>query len=78
PAGVTINHSLAIDTAPSGTSNLAGDPKFLAPGSYKIQLGSAAIDQADPASLVTIDFFGDLRPQGTTTPKLSDIGADEL
>jgi hypothetical protein len=44
-----------------------------APFSYKLMMGSSAIDQATTASEIDIDHDGDARPQGQE----KDIGADE-
>jgi hypothetical protein len=46
----------------------------LAASFFRIRVGSAAVDQADPASSVMTDIDGQNRPKGNGR----DIGADEL
>ena len=77
-SGCTVNYSLVFpqSSAPSGANNILGvNPMFkdFAGADYHLAPGSAAIDAADPAANVTIDYDGTARPQGTR----SDIGAFE-
>lgn len=58
---------------PLGTGNLVGDPQFVATDDLHIQLDSPALDRADPASTLELDWDGDARPHGAGY----DIGADE-
>ena len=73
--GCDVGYS--ISDAP-GATNVAMDPLYVAPATrdYHIQAGSPAIGLADPASLVSHDFDGDLRPQPAGS--MADSGADEL
>ena len=54
-----------------GTGNGSGDPML--DSEYKLQAGSYAIDRADGSATITIDYFGDKRPDGSGF----DMGADE-
>ena len=73
-----LTYSLT-DATFAGTGNKMGLPMFYPgitsatdPHFYRIQVGSAAIDGADPASTITKDIDGDTRPAG-----MADMGADE-
>lgn len=74
----TFDYSL-LDGSPTGT-NLTGDPSFkavdatnpLAPGYFRIDAASAAIDHADPAAAMSTDIDDEPRVGA------KDIGADEL
>jgi predicted outer membrane repeat protein len=59
----------------SGGSSLAGDPRFVAPGSgdYHLLKSSPAIDAGTAAGGITVDFDGEARPQDGGF----DIGFDE-
>ncbi|MBX3157288.1 MAG: DUF5123 domain-containing protein [Deltaproteobacteria bacterium] len=59
----------------SGTGNINADPLFVnvVQGNFHIQPASPAKNAADPAATLSVDFDGDVRPQGGR----SDIGADE-
>lgn len=64
------------DAGLAGTGNITGDPMFndAANGDFHLKPGSAAIDAANPADVLTgHDFDGTPRPQGAR----SDIGAFE-
>ncbi|MCL4870447.1 MAG: right-handed parallel beta-helix repeat-containing protein [Anaerolineae bacterium] len=56
-----------------GANSVFGDPDF-ADGAYRISPNSAAVDSADPASTLAVDFEGDPRPADSGF----DIGYDEL
>lgn len=67
------------DAAVTGTGNKVGAPLFYPdvlsptdPHFYRIQVGSAAIDAADPTITIARDIDGDVRPAG-----MADMGADE-
>ncbi len=64
-----------ISDSVNGTGNTTADPVFIdaAHGNYHLGAGSPAIDAADPASTLGVDFDGDKRPKGSRR----DIGADE-
>ena len=59
-----------------GAGNISGDPRFIdaASGDYHLQLGSPAIDAADPTAVDDHDLDNLPRPQGGR----SDVGAYEL
>jgi hypothetical protein len=75
-ANCTWTHSNIGPMGISGATNLSADPMFVNFEGNNFHLGpsSPARDKADPASTVTIDFDGDVRPQGPAP----DIGADEI
>ncbi len=75
-ANCTWIHSNIGPMGVSGTTNLSADPMFVNFEGNNFHLGpsSPARDKADPASAVTIDIDGDVRPQGPAP----DIGADEI
>lgn len=56
-AQVVGDHQLTL-----GTHNINIDPMFVGPGDYRLREGSPSIDAADPASALTEDLLGDLRP----------------
>jgi hypothetical protein len=60
----------------AGTGNVVGDPLFAPPSpggtSFDLELGSPAIDAADPAARVHLDIDGNGRSDGKP-----DMGADE-
>jgi hypothetical protein len=62
--------------APPGNGNGNGNPLFVDPNTdnYHLMSGSAAKDMADINATISIDFDGDMRPQGAR----SDMGADEF
>jgi hypothetical protein len=66
--------NIGPDTLP-GTGNINVDPLFVnvPQANFHLQATSPARDVADPAATLTVDFDGDVRPQGTRT----DMGADE-
>lgn len=68
------NGSNTSGTIAGGAHTVSGDPKFVNAGSddYHLRAGSAAIDAGTSAS-VSIDFDGEVRPQG----RGFDIGYDE-
>jgi hypothetical protein len=70
-----FNLTMPPDFALGGDGNVTGDPKFVdrAGGDYHLQLGSPAIDKADPTSPDDHDLDDAPRPQGGR----SDIGAFE-
>jgi len=70
----TWSSSLIGPTAQGG--NLSADPKFVSPTANNYRLGptSPAINAADTAATLSIDFEGDHRPQRGDR---RDIGADE-
>ncbi|HEY5926289.1 MAG TPA: right-handed parallel beta-helix repeat-containing protein [Kofleriaceae bacterium] len=78
-SGCSFEYSL-FDTGTIGGTNRIGDPKFknvmpsnpLAANYFRIQSTSAAVDNADPASMMLTDIDGDARGNAP------DIGADEL
>jgi len=74
----SINYSLISPQASpvSGTNNKLGvSPLFVdtSAGNFHLEMGSPAIDAADPATVDVIDFDGNIRPQGNG----NDIGAFE-
>ncbi|MEO8553587.1 MAG: hypothetical protein ABI678_26620 [Kofleriaceae bacterium] len=73
--GCNVTYSIS-DFA--GTSNVAADPLYVAPGTrdYHIQASSPAVGLADPGSHVSHDYDGDLRPQPAGS--MADSGADEI
>jgi hypothetical protein len=75
--GCQYQYSLSVPvTGLAGTGNITGDPMFhdANHGDFHLKPGSAAIDVANPADVVTgHDFDGTPRPQGAH----SDIGAFE-
>jgi hypothetical protein len=75
--GCQYQYSLSVPvTGLAGTGNITGDPMFrdAVHGDFRLKPGSAAIDVANPADVLTgHDFDGIPRPQGTH----SDIGAFE-
>lgn len=56
---------------PPGTGNLSGDPMFVSTTDFHLQMGSPAIDNANPMGAEPIDIDGQPR---AASP---DIGADE-
>ena len=83
-AACPFSHTLFENvTLPGGgtTGNLSGDPNFdivnstmaTSPRYYRINRGSMAIDNADPAATIVTDIDGDARPAGD-----ADMGADEV
>ena len=74
-ASCAADYSLFSDSAPaSGTGNITGLAGFTSTGDYHLTDASLdAIDLADPAAAIAVDFDGDLRPHGAH----ADIGADE-
>lgn len=64
-----------IGDSVNGAGNTTADPAFAdqAHGNFHLGASSPAIDAADPASTLGVDFDGDKRPKGTRR----DIGADE-
>lgn len=60
----------------AGTGNINVPPIFADPmrSDFHLQLASPARDAADPASSLSVDIDGDLRPQGAAR----DMGADEI
>lgn len=75
-ANCAWTHSNIGPMGVAGATNLSTDPMFVNADGNNFHLGptSPARDKADPASTVTIDFDGDVRPQGAAP----DIGADEI
>ncbi len=69
------NLTMPPDFALGGMGNITGDPKFVdrGNGDYHLQVGSPAIDNADPTSIEDHDLDNLMRPQGGR----SDIGAFE-
>lgn len=57
--------------APAGTGNITGDPLFVSMTDFHLQMGSPAIDKANPTGAEPIDIDGQQR----VAPP--DIGADE-
>ncbi|MCA9926808.1 MAG: right-handed parallel beta-helix repeat-containing protein, partial [Anaerolineales bacterium] len=84
PAGTDIDYNNVVHNTGGGYSGGAGigasdimtGPSYIDSGSdnYHLQDDSAGVDEADPASPVTTDFDGDLRP----TNSGPDMGADEI
>jgi hypothetical protein len=77
-ASVNIDHTLLWGNAANpltGTNVVAQDPRFVDPAmhDYHLRSDSPAIDAGADAG-VTVDWEGDLRPQGSAP----DIGADEM
>ncbi len=71
--GCTWNYSL-IAGGQTGQGNIDAVPDFIVPGTdYHIKTSSPARNAGDPAATLSIDFDGDLRPQGLGY----DMGADE-
>lgn len=71
-----IRYSLIeADASVTGSNNLTDNPMFLDTNNanYHIQPSSPAVNAADPAATLDIDFDGDSRPMGSAR----DIGADE-
>jgi hypothetical protein len=67
------------DIGPDGVSaagNINLDPMFIAPlqGNFHLMNSSPCKDAADPASTISDDIDGDVRPQGPRR----DMGADEI
>jgi hypothetical protein len=64
-----------ISDTVNGNGNITSDPSFVdqTNGDYHLMPTSMAIDKADPASTLGVDFDGDKRPKGNAR----DIGADE-
>jgi hypothetical protein len=75
-ANCTAEYSDVGPDAIAGAGNINQDPKFVSPatGDFHLQAGSPAENMADPTSTVSVDFDGDVRPQGGR----SDMGADEV
>ena len=73
-----IGHSVVDADYVGGANNLATDPMFVAPATrdFHILAGSPAVGLSDPASLQTVDFDGDPRPNPTGS--MADSGADEI
>ena len=77
-ASLGIDHTLLWGNATNlltGTNVLAQDPRFIDPAAhnYHLRVDSPAIDAGVEAG-VTVDWEGDVRPQGAAP----DIGADEV
>ena len=72
-ASCTANYSLYDLGLLAGNHNVSGFAIFVGINNFHLAAGSPAIDMADPAATILIDFDGDMRPNGTA----SDIGADE-
>jgi len=70
--GTVIENNIG-STLPTNLGNI--DPLLNNPGAddFGLQAGSPAIDAGQTIAVVTVDFEGDLRPQGS----FYDIGADE-
>lgn len=73
--GVVISYSLFDTGAAPGAGNFNGDPDFVDALNDDFHIGptSAAIDHADPAATLAVDFDGNPRPIGPAP----DCGADE-
>ncbi len=71
----SFEHALSNESL-TGTGNQTGAASFVDPGNgdFHVQATSLAVDAADPAATLAIDFDGDARPAGTGR----DIGADEV
>jgi len=80
-ASCTLEYTLFETGAAVTGTNKAGEPAFLntnpgnplAPNYFRIGATSAALDSANPASMMAVDIDADVRPAGA-----ADIGADEL
>ena len=73
---MTIDHNFfATRSDYYGTAKYTGDPKWVNPsfGDYHLQSTSPAIDTGSNIDAPSVDFDGNLRPQGTAV----DIGAHE-
>lgn len=72
------NYNLVVPDqgALGGAGNISGDPRFVDPANdnYRLQLGSPAIDAADPTAVDDHDLDNAPRPQGGR----ADIGAYEF
>jgi hypothetical protein len=74
-ANCTAKYSNIGPDTLAGTGNINADPQFVSvpQANFHLQATSPARDVADPAATLTVDFDGDVRPQGART----DMGADE-
>ena len=74
---LTVDHNLVNgDSDMTGSSAIAGDPKFVnaSAGNFHLQSTSPAIDKGSSTGAPAVDFDGKTRPQGAGW----DIGAYEL